>query len=114
MPDISKHINEEMIKELREIMEEDFVELVSTYVSDSREKIRNLDAAFNTVNHENLRSLAHTLKGSSANLGAMALSSFCAELEGLAKEERSTEAENIIERIAQEFSSVSSILNSFI
>ena len=114
MLDISKHINEEIIEELREIMEEDFVELVSTYVSDSRERIKHLDVAFNTVSHENLRNTAHTLKGSSANLGAMALSSFCAELEDLAKEERTAEAENIIERIEQEFSSVSSILNSFI
>lgn len=114
MSDISKHINEEMVEELREIMEEDFMELVNTYISDSREKIRNLDAAFNAVNYENLRNIAHTLKGSSANLGAMALSSFCAELEDLAREEHSTEAENILEMIEQEFISVSSILNSFI
>ncbi|MBV1873917.1 MAG: Hpt domain-containing protein [Gammaproteobacteria bacterium] len=114
MPEISKHIDEEVIEELREIMEEDFVELVSTYVSDSREGIKRLDAAFNTVSHENIRNTAHTLKGSSANLGAMPLSSFCAELEDLAKEERTAEAENLIERIKQEFSSVSSILNAFI
>ena len=114
MPDVNKHIDEEMIEELREIMEEDFVELVSTYVSDSRKRIIDLGTAFNTVNHENVRNTAHTLKGSSANLGAIQLSNFCAELEELAKQERSTEGENILVKIEHEFSSVSSILNSYI
>ena len=114
MTDISNHINQEMIEELREIMEDDFVELVNAYVEDSKERIIELGTAFNVLNHIGLRDAAHTLKGSSANLGAMALSEFCAELEDLAKEERSSDAVDIIEQITTEFSSVSSILNTLI
>ena len=114
MTDISNHINQEMIEELREIMEDDFDELISTYVEDSKARIIELGSAFNVLNHIEIRDAAHTLKGSSANLGAMALSEFCAELEDLAKQEDSADAVGIIEKITTEFSSVSSILNTFI
>lgn len=39
-----------------------------------------------------LRRLAHTLKSSSASIGAMELSAACARLETLAREQRSTQA----------------------
>lgn len=49
-----------------------------------------------------IRRLAHTLKSSSASVGALALSSACAEAEALARDQRSAELPAAVARLLRE------------
>jgi len=65
----------------------DFVsELVDTFVHQSRELIVQIADAVGAGDVSTLRRLAHSLKSSSASVGAVALAARAAEIEGLARE----------------------------
>lgn len=48
-------------------------ELIEMYLEDAKELIHKIEEAYVQQNFENLRRYAHTLKGSSANIGADAM-----------------------------------------
>ena len=60
-------------------------ELLQTYFDDSPRQIAAMQAAAMTGDAEGLRRAAHTLKSNSANLGALALSAKCKDLEMMGK-----------------------------
>jgi HPt (histidine-containing phosphotransfer) domain-containing protein len=62
-------------------------EIVALYLSDSPLRIAELDRSLAAGNAEVFTRAAHSLKGSSANLGATALSAFAARLERCARQE---------------------------
>jgi HPt (histidine-containing phosphotransfer) domain-containing protein len=55
---------------------------------------------------------AHSLKSSSANVGAMALSRYCADIEACARVAETAEASSIFARIEAEHALVQSALNA--
>jgi len=61
-------INQAQIAELKELMEDAFEDLVSTYVQDSEDKIKALSQALEAGASDDVGSLAHSLKGSSLNM----------------------------------------------
>ncbi|GAA0315715.1 Hpt domain-containing protein [Psychrobacter aestuarii] len=70
-------IDYEQFDEMRDLLEDDFQDLVSTYLVDSRRRIDALATAVADNDNANGFEIAHALKGASANLGAaqmMALS----------------------------------------
>ena len=68
-----------------------------------REAIRRSDAPA-------LREAAHSLKGSSNNIGARHLAGFCADLERLAKEEKLAEAARLFVKVPEEYERVRFVL----
>ena len=56
-------------------------QLVETYIDRAQSHIDNASNSINEKDSENLRIAIHTLKGSSANVGLMKLSEYCAEAE---------------------------------
>ena len=81
-------IDEGVLEELRVSVEGDvaFVrDLVDAYVSDSAEQISGIEAALAAGDAEALVRPAHTLKSSSATLGAMELSATARTLEMAAR-----------------------------
>jgi HPt (histidine-containing phosphotransfer) domain-containing protein len=77
-------IDTEVLDRLAELGGDDsgFVyELVEIFLEDTAERITNLGHAFESGDLEVLEQEAHTLKSSSANVGAMLLSRDCARLE---------------------------------
>ncbi len=71
---------------IREIAEGDIEferELIESFLSDSEEQIRQLDHALFEQNAEEVRLRAHTLKGSSANVGAKRLKELAYRMEKL-------------------------------
>jgi HPt (histidine-containing phosphotransfer) domain-containing protein len=74
--------------------EELMQELLDLFLADTPGRLEDLAEAMGQDDWELLHRLAHTLKGSAANLGARQLSGVAAALEALAKEGRGgTEAE---------------------
>jgi HPt (histidine-containing phosphotransfer) domain-containing protein len=53
---------------------------------------------------------AHNLKSSSANVGAMSLSAFCRELEGLGRANTLTDATAVLDNLVSEYARVEAAL----
>ena len=82
MPEnLDQHIDLSIIDMLKEVMEEDFLMLLHTYISDSQVRLQELAQAESDHALEPLRRAAHCFKGSSANVGAERLSLLCQQLE---------------------------------
>lgn len=74
-------INHEALLELKEVMEDDFALLIETFLADAPERIDELKKIESDGGTPaDMEKPAHTLKGSSSNIGAMKLSAVCADL----------------------------------
>lgn len=70
-----------LVAELRDIMGQDYPMLVAAWGRDAAQRLEELTEARQAGNREMLRRAAHTLKGSSSNLGAARVAGLCAQLE---------------------------------
>jgi len=70
-----------LVAELRDIMGQDYPMLVAAWGRDAAQRLEELTDARQAGDREALRRAAHTLKGSSSNLGAVHVASLCAQLE---------------------------------
>lgn len=82
---MSERLDEEMLSELKEIMEEEFPLLLESYLKESATQAATMAEAIGTGDFEQLRRAAHSLKGGSGNIGAAELSALCAQLEAEAR-----------------------------
>lgn len=71
---------------LADVMEEEFSDLLQTYLQNVPRELARLTTAVAAGQTENIYSSAHAIKGSSANLGLMRLSALCLDLERVARE----------------------------
>lgn len=72
------HIDRKVLSDLQEVMEGGYLNLLETFLADSEERLRQL---YKARNAEQLGQAAHSLKGSSSNMGAIRLAELCHELE---------------------------------
>ena len=84
---MSELFDNQIISELREIMGDDIGMLLETFIEDSRAKVGELSDALAAENADSIRRVAHSLKGSCKNVGAIAMALLCEEMEHKAKEE---------------------------
>ena len=73
-------VNHEALLELKEVMEDDFGLLIDTFLADGPERIEELKRNLSDGQLTEMEKPAHTLKGSSSNIGAMMLAAACADL----------------------------------
>ncbi|AUA33875.1 MULTISPECIES: Hpt domain-containing protein [Pseudomonas] len=97
------HIDHKVLSDLREIMEDGYLQLVQTFLDDSERRLGQLHAARSAVE---LGAAAHSFKGSSSNMGAVALATLCQELEDKARHPPLLGIEDLINRIDVEFAEV--------
>ena len=95
---------------LKEIMEDDFQDLVRTYLEDSQMRIPQLRVQLAAADSEALRLTAHSLKGSSGNLGANIMTKLCWHIELQAAEQKLDGLEATLDQIDAEFEQVTKIL----
>lgn len=81
-------------------------EVLSVFQSDSAERLQALRAASAAGDRETVRKQAHTLKGSSAQVGALAMSNICQRLESCAREASAQEIDDLIGKIEVDFAAV--------
>jgi len=91
-------IDATVIEDLRDIMGSEFVSLVRVFLDDAPKAINKLTALANAGETATMAAPAHTLKSTSANLGAMALSAVARGIEQTARQNMLT---NPVERVAQ-------------
>ncbi len=73
------------LTELQELLEDDFAELIRSYLDDAKKSIPDIEAACAQPDFERLRRSAHSQKGSALNMGAPGLAAAWAVVEEQAK-----------------------------
>ena len=85
-------------------------ELIATYLQTARERIAAMRKAAASADGTAMMQAAHSLKGSSAQLGAHRLAEACQELEQRAAQGSLAGAPSLVDRIEREFEPVSNAL----
>ena len=100
------------LQDLRGLGTDFFKDLVGVYLKESGESIPALRTSLDGCDAVTLEKTAHTLKGSSGNLGAEALSKLCAELQAAARAKEWNRCTDLVCRVEQEYPSVSKDLRA--
>jgi HPt (histidine-containing phosphotransfer) domain-containing protein len=106
----------EVLRGLRELQpkgEPDLLaELLTLYREEARRLIAEMQTAVATGASEALQRAAHTLKGSSANLGAVRLAALCRAVEDAARNGDGPAAAGLVEQVATEVTRVVAALEA--
>ena len=81
-------------------------EIISQYLEDSPQKLQESQQAINNNDAQALRQAAHSLRSSSANLGAITIAALCKQLENLARSGTTQGASVIMEQLVTEYPQV--------
>ena len=105
-------LNAAVLDELREVLGSEVDKIIAVYLEDSPRLIAQLERAAVGNDPIALRVAAHTLKSSSANVGATTLSEAARDLEHGARDGTLANPEALVARIVTEFAQVRSALRS--
>lgn len=97
----TQHLDQGMLNELREIMGDDFSDLVDMFLSESTKQMTLSRDLWKDGNFDGLRRSAHSLKGCCANIGALGLQALCADLENNARDQVADPIEALLGSIDQ-------------
>ena len=106
------HLDTAQLTELKDIMEDAFGDLVSTYLDDSTEKLSALDYAVTDQDAKEVASLAHSLKGYSSNICASGLAEKFKVLEDMGRAGDVTEGAAALEDAKAAYADVEQELKS--
>jgi CheY-like chemotaxis protein len=111
-------LDEEVIAGLRELQEDDgpdiLAELIEMYLSDTPPRLGSLKEAIASGDANAVRELAHSVKGSSSNLGAQRMAQLCAQLEAYGKSGDLSDAGPVAQKLDAEFQKTMSALNALV
>ena len=106
------HVDQEAFAVLRDVMGDDFRRLLETFLNDSEQHIASLQQALDEKAAEQVRRSAHSLKGSSGNVGAPRLSALCQQLELKGREGVLDGCDVLLEEVRQELEEVERIIKT--
>ncbi|VAW99614.1 diguanylate cyclase/phosphodiesterase (GGDEF & EAL domains) with PAS/PAC sensor(s) [hydrothermal vent metagenome] len=96
-------IDLEKIQQLQELMGEAMSELINSFVTSSSDVIHSIQHAKQVMDSAELYQLAHSLKGTSGNVGAVQLMGLSSKIEQLAKQGQLNDVDSIIEQLLMSF-----------
>lgn len=111
-------MTDEKILDLKSALEdladdmEIYKDVLTAYLDDAPELIEELNTAFEKNDIELLHRQAHSLKSSSRSIGGMRLGSAAAELEANAKAGDLANAQDMLEKIKEEFGALKQELSA--
>lgn len=108
------HLDYTVLESLKEVMEDDFILLLETFIQDSNERIEKLQALVASDDKDAIRRAAHSFKGSCSNVGAAQLTFLCSDLEKKALAGNLSELQNDLSAIKQEFAQVRDLLQGMV
>ncbi len=88
--------------------------VISAYVDDTPQQLATLRTAIAGIDPEQLRRAAHSLKSSSANVGALALAQLCKDMEQLGRADSTEGASHILRDMEREFQCVRDSLSAIL
>ncbi|AFY81764.1 PAS domain S-box protein [Oscillatoria acuminata] len=80
--------------------------IIGNYLEDAPEKLQEMQEAVAQGNPEGLRQAAHSMRSSSANLGALTLANLFKELENLGRAGTTTNAQTLLNQVEKEYENV--------
>ena len=89
-------------------------EMITTYLADTEVRLQAIAEAINQADAEIIEQAAHSMKSSSANLGAVNLAQLCEELEQLGRAKKIDNTKPLLSNAQVEFQQVHQDLYSFI
>ena len=107
-------LKSEVIEDLRDIMGPEFLSLVRVFLEDAPRAILRLQDAAAENDLPALVAAAHSLKSTSANLGAMDLSELARQLEHGGRRNELTDAAGLTQRLVDEFARVDQALRELL
>ncbi|HET9033288.1 MAG TPA: ATP-binding protein [Dokdonella sp.] len=102
-PTAAPPVDQATVQELLEIMGEGFSELVQVYFDDTPKLLARLRQAAGDSDHEIISEVTHSLKSSSANVGALPLAELARNAEVQAKARRSDELGSLPQCLDNEY-----------
>ena len=87
-------------------------EIMPVCVDDNRDRLKTLATAVEMDDCENVKSCAHSIKGSTANLGAKRLSKLAHRLENMASQGDLSQARELLKKIRAEFERFESFVSN--
>lgn len=106
-------LNAEMLNELRELLAENFNELINRYIADSQMRFNALQTAIADLDFKVIYYEAHGIKGSSRNMGANTLAEIMARLEVLGQAQNAQNLKEVFADAQTEYAKVVLGLESF-
>ena len=102
------------LQELQQETDSEFViELIDIYISETPKQIQAIAAALTAQTFPALMIAAHTLKGSSLNLGAKQLGALCIKLEEIGRTGKPIPEGSSVAEIENEYENVKTMLLAF-
>jgi HPt (histidine-containing phosphotransfer) domain-containing protein len=92
--DTEKMVDTEQFDSLKELFSDGFGDFIKTYFEDYESKEKELRTAIDNKDLKKVASIAHALKGTSANIGANALAKACHQLESASKNDNFEESKH--------------------
>lgn len=104
----------ETIEVLKDALADEFPALINTFIDDAPIRIGDMKKLLQAGDIAEIERPAHTLKGSSGNIGAHALSEACSVLVEEIRSDAATDAEQRIKDIEAEFDLVKTMLQAML
>ena len=103
-------LDERTLEQLRELGTAEFEDLVRLFLKDGAARVAAMYEAASKADTHAIAELAHSLKGSGATLGAVALAEGCAQLQAVASSEDLAAANRLVDAVGAEFERVGTSL----
>lgn len=111
---VTQHLSYDALNALKEVMEDDFIFLIETFIQDSEDRLAKLHELAGGDDVDAIRRASHSFKGSCSNLGALRLASLCAASERKALDKDLTNLGTDLAEIEAEFLLVKKMMLDFI
>ena len=108
----SEPVDKKVLSTLKEVMDDDFVEIIPAYRESTLSIFQGLDDAQPSQDFSVMQRHAHSLKSSSANLGALTLSAMAKSMEQQCKDQITVETSQL-DALKVEFERVNTALNNY-
>jgi len=100
---MTQAVDLEALAALKDIMEDEFTALVQTYLADTEARVALLHELLTQQDFDEIRKNAHSMKGSSSNLGASLLTDLCFQVEQQSKGNHLDGLDTLLSQIDEEF-----------
>ncbi|MBE5316659.1 MAG: response regulator [Xanthomonadales bacterium] len=107
-------LNTEVVEDLREVMGVEFLSLIRVFLEDTPRTLERLQAAADSGDTASLVAAAHSLKSTSANLGALDMSELARQIEHGGRAATLAQPQLLVARLVAEFLRVESALRALL
>jgi CheY-like chemotaxis protein len=112
---VNDSINWQTLEQIKFLHNDDpdgWLQLVEMFREGSLKRLSLIKESFDTEQISNMRSLAHALKGSTSNLGAMKMAEICNKIEKMPEAEFKKSVKGLIQSLEIEFERVYQVLKN--